>query len=299
MYRPTIAPRATAFAAVVAGALGAALLLAFFWGQLGNVGRIAFLETVVPAFVIAKLVAWLCKRLRFAWPKTAAAISILATALAITGALYDAHRTERNKAIAEQREFLSVSADSAAMNSFFEEEIADLNFYQFLRDYFGMDGQAEDGSATLFGTRMGLTVFAFELLAAFFVAGYEPSGVASEPTCSRCGDWLAQGREHAAIYGIANDFTKALRGGRLDDAIEKLGLPDTKEKTGLALALCPRHPSVPAVLRISEYYLDSTSRALGSRHCADLSLSDLEQQRLTPIVEALPNLSAPEEYSLG
>lgn len=276
---------------MLSGALGIALLLGIGWRHLGIVGNIAIVSVFVRASIIGQLLAWIAQRTYFSWTKSAALIAALSCLLAIFASHYFAFRAERDETLSTQREFLGFSSDPTVHEEDFREERAGLTFFAYEKSCFGFDGQAKDSASAILGPRMGFGFFLIELLFGLLVAAYYPAGIASEPVCSKCGQWLPERRLIEAAHGNTSAFTAALLRNEAESALKLLSPPDTEEKLILSIAQCPRHDAQPGnsqentVLRLREEILSQRGRLSILRHRSDLLLSDIESQLLLASVE--------------
>ncbi len=267
---------------MLSGAAGVAILLALLWPHIGIFGNIAIISVFIRALVIGKVLAWISDRTHFSWPKTASLIASLSVVLAIFGAHYFQYREMRADAIRETDEFLAVSADADVHASDIDEELAGLTFLHYEAERFGVSGQAEDGTAAIFGSKLGIGFFLIELLFAILVSMYYPAGVASEPSCRQCGRWLSENHITHAAHGRTREFITDLLRGDAAAAFAMLTPPDTDETLLLSLAECRNHTLTPdnTILRVRETTLDRRSRDKTLRHRADLILSPSDKDEL-------------------
>ncbi len=287
LYRPTLRPTARASAAMLCAALGAALLLAMFWHRIGSWGDMLFVGTIARGLVVGILLTWVVARTGFAHARAAAWIAGAATFLAIVGAHYQGHHTERAVRMQEAETLLlqreGFGNDREELQAEYDETIGALTFANYLRDYFGITNndqtEAADGTASKAGPKLGIGLYLVELLAALLVAAYYPAGRASEPACQLCGRWYHERDLPPAAHGVSSEFIAAVQ----DNATQAMALlepPDTEEYVGLSLASCPRCKTASPILRVSDYSFARGSRELSSHHRADLELQDSEYSQL-------------------
>jgi hypothetical protein len=119
----------------------------------------------------------------------------------------------------------------------------------------------------------------FQVLVAMLAAAALVRARATEPCCEHCGRWLVEKPLGATKLGIADALRRHLLGGDLEDAVQMLAPPDTREETRLVLASCPRHSS-QRVLRIREERIERMQRSLRTRHHSDLSINGAEYDAL-------------------
>ncbi len=289
LYRPNLRPTIRASVAILCAALGAVLLLAMTWHQLGSLGDMIFVGTIARGLIIGILLTWVVASTGFAHARAAAWIAGIATLLAIVGAHYQGHRTERAVRMQEAETLLlqreGFGNDRKKLQAEFEEMASALTFANYLRDYFGMTSndqtEAVDGTASKAGPGPGIGLYLVELLAALLVAAYYPAGRASEPACRLCDRWYQERELPPAAHGVSPEFIAALLANNATQAIALLEPPDTAEYVGLSLASCPTHCETAApVLRIRDYSFPRGSRELSSHHRADLELDEPEHHQL-------------------
>ncbi|MBL4633152.1 MAG: hypothetical protein JKY56_04725 [Kofleriaceae bacterium] len=288
-YRTILRPSLRASIAMLSGAAGVAILLALLWPHVGVLGNIAIVSVFIRALVVGKVLAWISYRTHFSWPKTAALLAGLSVVLAIFGAHYFQYREKRADAIRVTDEFLAISADADIHTSDIDEELAGMTFMNYESERFGFTGQAEDGTAAILGSKIGLGFFLIELLFAILVSMYYPAGVASEPSCRQCGRWLPERHIAHAAYGRTPEFTANLLRGEAEAAFAILAQPDTEEMLLLSLAECLDHRTGPdnTILRLRETTLDRRSRDKVLRHRAVLILSLADKDELQRYEETL------------
>lgn len=288
-YRSPVRPSVTAILAMACGSIGAVLLLSLSWRLLGSFGDMAFAGTAARGLLIGALIAWICRRTGFSWPRAAGSIAALATLLALVGSHYDAHRRDRAERVRDADQLLLIRTGAGSepdeIRAEHQQTLRSLSFANHLRRHFGFEGQAEDGASALWGPRAGLGLYVIEVLLALLLAAYYPAGTASEPVCARCGRWSEERLLGLAAYGVGPAFLTSIQSDPAA-AIELLSEPDTKEHIELALATCPQgHDAAGGVLRVRERFYDRGSRHLIVRHRADVVLDESDQQALSSRLE--------------
>lgn len=284
-YRSRRRPSTTSLLALGAGAIGAALALAFAWGFLGAIGELAFLGMLARALAIGALLAWICKRTGFSRPRAAAAIAGAAVVLSIAGSQYFSYvdqRTETQQAAQELRsQRLGFGSDPAEIQAHYQATLASLTFSNHLRRYFGLQGPGRDGASNFMGPAFGIGLFSLELVIAMLVAMYLPTGQASEPVCDTCGEWLREDVPMHCQYGHGKRLVDLLLAGECERAAEELVPPDTREHLQVTLASCPQqHAGDAGVLRLREHFIARRGRHMRTRHLADVQLAPAERSCL-------------------
>ncbi len=280
----------TAVAAMLCAAFGSAILLAMVWRWLGGYGNILFAGTIVRGLLIGALLAWVCKRARFSKPVAAATIAALATLLAIVGAHYETHTRVRAEALADAEEVRLISSgagsDPAEVEAEYERARDSLSFVNYLRGYYGFEGQAKDGTAALWGPWAGLALYAMEIAAAMGLATLYPLGQAGEPICRECARWREEQVLGCAAHGCTPVFLSHLLASETKAALDCLAPPDTAETLVLSLARCSRghDEGRGGVLRVRDLVYDSSGRNLLTRDRGDLQV---DQHECDAIIAAL------------
>jgi hypothetical protein len=242
--------------------------------------------------IIGGLLTWVYRRTNFSRPFAAGLIAALATLMAIVGSRYEAHTVDRADAMADAAELhlLSTGAgtDPEETQADYDRTRDSLTFVHYLRGYYGFDGQAQDGTAALWGPWAGVGLFALEVAIALAVATLYPVGQASEPVCSKCSRWSSERLLGSAAHGQTESFLKHLLESDTDAALSCLARPDTKERLELSLATCAlgHDEGEGGVLRVREQVYGSHGRNLILRDRADLAIDQQETDALTGALES-------------
>jgi hypothetical protein len=266
----------------VCAAAGSALVLALVWRWLGSYGQLLFAGTIVRGLLIGGLLTWVIRRTNFSSAFAAGTLAALATLFAIVGANYEAHTRVRAEVLADAAELLQISTGAGTDPSEVEQHYRDteeaLTFSNYLRGYFGFEGQAEDGAAALWGPWAGIGLYGLEIAAALALATVYPVGQASEPVCARCGRWQNEVVAGTSAFGNTEKFIGRLLAPDLDAALQCLTPPDTKEHMELSLATCAlgHDAGKGAVLRVRDQVYGSRDHNLLLRDRADLQLEQAE-----------------------
>ncbi len=292
LYRSQARPSVAAIAAMVCAALGAALLLAVGWRWLGAYGELIFAGTIVRGLIIGALLTWVVRKSNFAKPLAAGAIAALATLCAIVGARYEAHTRHRAAMMQSASELLLIStgagSDMAEAEEHYRNTRAELSFGNYLRGYYGFTGQAEDGSAALWGPWAGLALYGLEIAAALGLATCYPVGQAREPVCPRCSRWREEKVLGQSAHGKSQEFTAHLLDSNTEAATSCLASPDTGETTELVLARCGlgHDDGKGGVLRVRDHVYERGNRELRQRDRADVSVDQGEVDAIIASMEA-------------
>lgn len=290
-YRSHVRPSPVALVALLCAATGSALLLALLWRLLGSYGQLLFAGTIVRGLLIGGLLAWVIRRTNFSNAFAAGTLAVLATLCAIVGANYEAHTRVRAEALADAAELLQISSgagtDPTEVEQQYRHTEESLTFINYLRGYFGFDGQADDGAAALWGPWAGLALYGLEIAAALALATVYPIGQASEPVCARCGRWQIEVVLGTSAFGNTEKFIATLLTPDLDAALLCLTPPDTKEHMQLSLASCPlgHDAGKGAVLRVRDRVYASRDHNLLLRDRADLQLEQAERDAIADRLE--------------
>lgn len=291
LYRSQVMPSRRAVLAMSCAALGMVLLLSLCWRWLGPYGNMLFVGTVARGLLIGGLLSWLCRRAHFSWPRAAGFIAAAATLLAIVGSDYEAHRRDRAAQLADAEELLLISTGAGTnpveLQAEFESTGRGLSFANYLRRYYGFEGQAKDGAAALWGPWAGMALYALEIATALFLASLYPMGQASEPICRQCAQWQSERVLGTAAYGVTAAFRAHLLASNTEEAAQALRPPDTKEHLELSLATCSHgHADGGGVLRLREHFYDKRNRNLLVRDRVDLLLDEDETEAIVSRLEA-------------